>query len=205
MQCASNQAARVVDPFSLRASPVRVQQAYMKEAAKILAARIAEYPETLVGIGGDGEVELASELPELADFSPFAIAEFRDWLRGEGLYATNGQFDGEAYSLADRYRNDAAPNVDSNDDGHTLNGDFGTSFGSWDLRYFSWSLADGDAPDPHAIPSTTYNAPAFDPARCRRSVLRYAARCAGENAWWQTGTCFARRWCGITTRTWRDG
>ena len=169
----------------------RVQQAYMKEAARILAERIAEYPETLVGIGGDGEVELASELPELADFSPFAIAEFRDWLRGEGLYATNGPFNGEAYSLADRYRGDAGPDVDSNTDGHSLNGDFGTSFESWDLRYFSWSLADGDAPDPHAIPSATYNAPAFNPLPDAGVQFFDAPRIEQrENAWWQLWNLF---------------
>ena len=54
-----------------------------------------QYPNTIVAASGDAEVELSSEKsPQfggapirsqpalLADYSPFAIAEFRDWLRG---------------------------------------------------------------------------------------------------------------------------
>ena len=142
----------------------RVRQTYMKEVAKIFASRIALYPETLVAIAGDGEVELDSEdLPKVADYSPFAIAEFRDWLSGTGLYAPGAPFDGEAWAAAARYRHDASPAVDTNGDGHTLNGDFGTSFTSWNLRYFDWSLSDPDTSDPGAIPRTVYSDPAFNP------------------------------------------
>src|SRR5262245_43476121 len=60
-----------------------------------LAQRMAESKETLASIGGDGEVELTLERNFLgagekladraeiiyADYSPFMVAEFRDWLR----------------------------------------------------------------------------------------------------------------------------
>ena len=140
-----------------------VQRAYMQEVAKILAERVAKYPETLVAIAGDGEVELAGEWPDLCDYSPFALAEFRDWLRGEGLYGPGAVFEGEAYELAARYRGDASPGVDSNGDGHTLNGDFGTAFTSWQLRYFDWPLSDSVTADPNAIQSSVYGTVDFNP------------------------------------------
>ena len=67
----------------------------MEEGAKIvgsrLAARMAERPETLLTISVDGEVELSFERnhpagarvaaqPQYADYSPFMIEEFRDWI-----------------------------------------------------------------------------------------------------------------------------
>src|SRR5688572_1417742 len=65
----------------------RLEEAYVRELGRGLAARMALYPETVVAASGDGEVELSyekspqfsnvSEL-QLADYSPFAIAEFRD-------------------------------------------------------------------------------------------------------------------------------
>ncbi|MCX6546030.1 MAG: hypothetical protein NTV05_16665 [Acidobacteria bacterium] len=164
----------------------RVQQAYMKEVAKILASRIAQDPETLVAIAGDGEIELDSEdLPKVADYSPFAIAEFRDWLRGEGLYAPGAPFDGEAWASAARYRHDASPAVDTNGDGHTLNGDFGTSFTSWNLRYFDWSLSDPDTPDPKAIPKSVYADAAFDPMPDAGAQYFDASRIVNaSDPWW---------------------
>ena len=85
----------------------------------------------------------------LADYSPFTIAEFRDWLRQGGLYAPGQPFAGEAWEFSSRYAGDAGPGSDTNGDGHTLNGDFlvplGIQFGTWNLKYFDWSL--GATPD----------------------------------------------------------
>ena len=66
--------------------------------------------------------------------------------------------------MASRYAGDASPAVDTNGDGHTLNGDFGTAFTSWTLRFFDWSLAHDPLADPNAIPAAVYNAPGFNPA-----------------------------------------
>ena len=99
-----------------------------------LAAAIERYPETLHSISGDTEVEFsfARNLDSegrarsggqtlLADYSPFMVAEFRDWLRQSG------------------YAGDQSPASDDDLDGHTLNGDFRQQFRTWQLRYFNES------------------------------------------------------------------
>jgi hypothetical protein len=53
-----------------------------------------------------------------ADYSPFMVAEFRDWL-------VKGRYDG-----------DRSPASDDNGDGHTFNQDFKQSFKTWRLRYY---------------------------------------------------------------------
>lgn len=174
-----------------------VREAYMREAAKILAAKIAQYPETLVAIAGDGEVEMsldrASESggPVLADYSPFMIAEFRDWLRATGLYATGSSFAGEAWAQASRYATDASPAVDTNGDGHTLNGDFGTTFTTWELKHFDWSLTDSSTTDPRRIPSSVYTAPGFQLLPNERPTGFDAPRTAARgNSWWELWDTF---------------
>jgi hypothetical protein len=134
----------------------RVQEAYVREFGRMLAERMAQDPDILVAVTGDGETEMSYErfrditVPidasqrAWADYSPFAIAEFRDWLRAGGLYAAGQPLAGEAYALSARYAGDASPAVDTNGDGHTLNRDAGTSFTSWNLRYFNWSLTDAE-------------------------------------------------------------
>ncbi|OFW20075.1 MAG: hypothetical protein A3G21_07360 [Acidobacteria bacterium RIFCSPLOWO2_12_FULL_66_21] len=155
----------------------RVQEAYFREIGRIVANRMAKYPDTLVAASGDGEVELAydkspivnkaytTDTMLLADYSPFAVAEFRDWLRGRGLYNAGGPFSGQGYENAARYAGDVSPAADTNRDGHTLNGDFGTSFTTWTLRFFDWSLEDDASRDPHAIPAAVAQRPGWDPFR----------------------------------------
>ncbi len=155
----------------------RVQEAYFREIGRIVANRMARFPGTLVATSGDGEVELAydkspivnkaytAETMLLADYSPFAVAEFRDWLRGRGLYNVGGPFSGQGYENASRYGADASPAEDTNRDGHTLNGDFGTSFTTWSLRFFDWSLEDDASRDPHAIPAAVAEQPGWEPLR----------------------------------------
>ncbi len=140
-----------------------IQEAYIRELGRQLAKRMAANPDILVAASGDGEIELASaDAPRdgqgnlmIADYSPFAVAEFRDWLRGAGLYAAGQPLAGEAYSNAARYASDASIAI--------LDSDFGQTFQNWNLKYFDWSLSDPISPDPNAIPSTVYNATGFDP------------------------------------------
>lgn len=116
----------------------RPLRARMEEAVRIvgsrLATRMAEHPETLLTISGDGEVELnyersiaggervvAGEKPIYADYSPFMVEEFRDWIEHR------------------QYEGDKSPATDDNRDGRTFNGDFKTSFTTWRLRYFDSS------------------------------------------------------------------
>jgi hypothetical protein len=120
----------------------RMEQAIRLVGSR-LAARMAEHPETLLTISGDGEVELnyersiaggntvvAGNQPIFADYSPFMVEEFRDWIEH------------------DRYDGDKSPDTDDNRDGRTFNRDFKTSFKTWRLRYF-----DSSGP----IPFSTYN------------------------------------------------
>ncbi len=96
-----------------------------------------------------------SELPsagstddgQLGDYSPYAITEFRDWLRHTGIYdATTGEFTGEGApedivgSLINQrspFYDDPTP-ADANGTGESFNTHFGTGFTTWTLRY--WDL-----------------------------------------------------------------
>ncbi len=181
-----------------------VFEAYVREIGSVLANRMAKYPATLVAASGDGEVELSyirthlydpahytEATSQLADYSPFAVAEFRDWLRNAGLYAPAQPYAGQGYDGAARYQGDASPAADTNGDGHTLNGDFGTSFTSWDLRYFDWSLDDRVDPDPNAIPSSVYDSGRFDQNPDAGAARFDAPRVRQPgNAWWETWNLF---------------
>jgi hypothetical protein len=114
------------------AQPLRQRiQEGMELLGKTLAAAMEQNPDTLLNVSGDTEVEFsfARHLdPDgrarsagqvfLADYSPFMVAEFRDWLRNS------------------RYARDASPDTDDDHDGHTLNKDFRQEFRTWQLRYF---------------------------------------------------------------------
>jgi hypothetical protein len=121
----------------------RLQEAFVREVGRILANRMVRYPDIIVASSGDAELEFsgehatvdsASKVGNIADYSPFAIAEFRDWLRGRGLYAPGQPFAGEAYALSSRYASDAS--------WATRNADFDQTCDTWNLRYFDCSLSD---------------------------------------------------------------
>ncbi len=151
-----------------------VLEAYVRELGSVIADRMARYPRTLVAASGDGEVEMSYDRTligdptytiqagQLADYSPFAVAEFRDWATASGLYAPGQPFAGQAYVNADRYRGDVSPGIDSNGDGHTFNGDFAVALATWSLRYLDWSLADDPFNDPNAIPASVYQVPGWN-------------------------------------------
>jgi 5-hydroxyisourate hydrolase-like protein (transthyretin family) len=135
----------------------RVKEAYIRSFGRYLAEKMSEYPHALVAVTGDGEIEMTSDrfrsqtnpastsTRSWADYSPFAQAEFRDWLRGTGMYAVGQPLAGQAYQFAARYTNDPSPNAKADGaTGNTFNQDFGTAFTTWDLRYHNWSLTDGE-------------------------------------------------------------
>ncbi len=172
-------------------------EGYVREIGAVIANRMARYPSTFVAASGDGEVELSYDRSppwsathtvatlEVTDYSPFAVAEFRDWIRNAGLYAPGQIYAGQGHTNAARYQGDASPAVDTSGDGRTLNGDFGTSFTSWSLRHFDWSLSDGVDVDPRAIPALTYDQPGFnalpgtDPSRFDAPRVRQPGQ-----PWW---------------------
>jgi len=131
----SNVPASVWITPSRYAKPLRSR---MEEGIRMLGAhlakRMAEHPETLVTVSGDGEVEfsferniesgerrLARDQAVYADYSPFMVEEFRDWLRNRS------------------YPGDLSPATDENRDGRTFNRDFKLSLTTWKLRYYDSS------------------------------------------------------------------
>jgi hypothetical protein len=128
------------------------QVALWAESVKRL---MAEFPGTIVCINGPIEEELAvggySNANKLADYSPYAITEFRDWLRHTGIYdATTGKYAGEGANnlivgdlltfngkLRSQFYDDPTPE-DNNGTGVSFNTWFGTNFKSWSMRY--WDL-----------------------------------------------------------------
>jgi hypothetical protein len=180
----------------------RVEEAYLRELGKIISNRMSVYPDTVVAAAGDGEEELSFDKSPfvdpnpgydesnmlLADYSPFAIAEFRDWLRNGGLYAPGQPLAGQGANIAARYEGDATPGQDTNGDGHTLNADFGTRFTSWQLRYFDWDVANEAA---GAIPISVYGAGGWDPLAITNVDGFDAPRVRDRSQpWWQLWQLF---------------
>ncbi|MCX6581191.1 MAG: BACON domain-containing protein [Candidatus Aminicenantes bacterium] len=132
--------------------------AYLKQKQR-------ENPNILFVISGPGEAELNyygidntnSLQTYFCDYSPFAVLEFRDWIKHEGMYAPGEKYAGEGYpSSGDRYRGDSGLG--------NFNNEFGTGFTTWDLKYYNWDLRDpvddnyqdNNNPDPHVIPADQF-------------------------------------------------
>lgn len=114
-----------------------------------------DFPGVVACINGPIEEELAigghDNTAKLADYSPYAITEFRDWLRHTGMYDdTDGRYAGEGASsqiigdLVDfngirrsQFYDDPTPDK-SHGTGVSFNEYFGTKFSSWSLKY--WDL-----------------------------------------------------------------
>jgi hypothetical protein len=129
-----------------------------RELARLLVRLRKEFPETFISASGDGEAELnyggvdlarPYEAQVIADYSPFAILEFRDWIQHGGLYAEGEAHAGQGMPGGGvAYQGDAGLAA--------FNTAYGTSFTSWSLRYFDWSLTDPVDGDPRAIPQAVY-------------------------------------------------
>jgi len=124
-----------------------------------------ENPDILFVISGPGEAELnyygldnnRALQTYFCEYSPFAVLEFRDWIKHQGLYAPGEKYAGQGYPAAgDRYRGDSGL--------VNFNNDFGTGFTTWDLKYYNWDLRDplddnyqdNTNPDPHVIPADEF-------------------------------------------------
>lgn len=138
------------------ATPLREYNALQVVAwAESVKKLIADFPGVVTCINGPIEEELAiggmGNTDKLADYSPFAITEFRDWLRHSGLYdASSGKYAGEGASsliigdlvdfngtLRSQFYDDPTP-AENNGTGTSFNQFFGTNFTTWSLRY--WDL-----------------------------------------------------------------
>ncbi len=142
-------------------------EAKTEAALSFLKQRMDEKPETLIALSGWGEAELnynridhgKSVQDYFCDYSPFAVLEFRDWIQHSGMYDdATGEYKGQGYAQGGaKYQGTSGLNQ--------FNQDFGSSFTSWDLKYYNWSLTDDydtdptDAVnnDPHRIPYSSYS------------------------------------------------
>lgn len=136
-----------------------------REVARLLVRLRKEFPETFISASGDGEAELnygglEPQLPYqeqvLADYSPFAVLEFRDWIQHGGLYADGQPYAGQGFA-------GGGPQFQGDAGLAAFNAAYGTAFTTWALRFFDWSLDDPIAGDPGAIPSATYTASGWNP------------------------------------------
>jgi len=122
-------------------------------------------PDLLFLISAPGEAELNSTRINsdkvlqdyFCDFSPFAVLEFRDWLKHEGMYGSGGKYEGEGWQNGGfRFQGENGLK--------NFNHDFGTGFNSWNLKYYHWGLPDpvdtdykdNVNPDPNIIPFSRY-------------------------------------------------
>jgi len=120
------------------------------------------YPGTIVVL--DGIIEEGSITG--GDYCPYAVTEFRDWLRHRGMYdADTGKFNADAApeatigtwmmingKMRSQFYDDPSP-ANSNGTGISFNQKFGTNFTSWTLRY--WDL------NAFNIPMTDQNTPMY--------------------------------------------
>lgn len=136
-----------------------IQKAYAdnltRNWAKDMQSVLQGYEERMPIFNILVESELPSgattDIGELGDYGPYAITEFRDWLRHTGIYdATSGKFAGEGApeaiignliniggAMRSPFYDDPSP-ADANGTGPSFNSYFGTSFSTWALRY--WDL-----------------------------------------------------------------
>ncbi len=147
-------------------------EAKVRAFAKRTLALRADYPDTLVSASGDAEMELNSEALDedlsferqpIADYSPFAVLEFRDWLLHQGLYADGAIYAGDGYTKAESDTFTQGAGALAADNLARFDADFGTPFTSWSLEHFPWSLADPIDADPGAIASAEYGALGWSP------------------------------------------
>jgi hypothetical protein len=101
----------------------------------------------------------------LADYSPYAVTEFRDWLRHTGQYdADTGKHAGEGApeaivgpfveikgKLRSPFYDDPDPS-DANGTGRSFNEKFGTAFKTWTLKYWDLEVFPAPITDTHFNP-----------------------------------------------------
>ena len=158
---------KVFGTLSRYARKLRVHLETKSRAAfAFLAEVIAAEPDTLVAVSGWGEAELnfgriendKSVQSFFCDYSPFAVLEFRDWIQHAGEYDdAGGTYRKEGWARGGaEYQGDGGL--------ARFNAEFGTSFSTWSLRYYDWSLENDYDPDfgdtanndPRRIPYASY-------------------------------------------------
>ncbi len=146
------------------------------------ASALAAMPDTVVCVNGPIEVELRRAFEDqrhYADYSPFFVMEFRDWLTGKGEYnSQNGKYAGQSFPMeligSYDFSNDLTPN-ESASGGLSFNQVFGTQFTTWNLLYWDPDLFPEPLPmDQNPKPGNGqpgHTAGGFDPPRDHNGTL----------------------------------
>ena len=135
-------------------TPVRTKlMTQINTDAKDVLKIMSMYPGVISILNGIIEEELAmggqKDNNYLADYSPYAITEFRDWLRHTGIYDdVSGTNKGEGAPAAiignlisingvsrSQFYDDPTPD-NANGTGQSFNAKFGTAFTTWSLMYY---------------------------------------------------------------------
>ena len=153
----------VFGTFSRYARKLRANlEAKAKATVAFLKQKMDENPNTLIAVSAWGELEMNFNrlkdgwmVEGWCDYSPFAVLEFRDWIRHTGMYDTGGEYEGEGWLQGGaKYRGE----VDGLDQ---FNSDMWTNFLTWELLYYNWALSDDPDDqnsvddinqDPHILP-----------------------------------------------------
>jgi hypothetical protein len=155
-------------------------EAKSKAALSFLSSKMSQNPDILTALSGWGEAELnynrinpaKTIQDDFCDYSPFAVLEFRDWICHAGMYDdASGKYAGEGYSDGgSKYQGAAGLKL--------FNQEFGTSFATWELKYYNWSLddtydtdpTDNQNNDPNRIPFSDYRYGGMMPTSGARSI-----------------------------------
>jgi len=120
------------------------------KAAERIASAGDNNAGTHVFLNGPGEPSLLETgRPEnlICDYSPFAVAEFRDWLTHRGEYAPGGKFEGQGRKGGEIFSSDPSPDKADGKSHKTFNETYRTPFTTWDLLH--WDLERFPEPLPH--------------------------------------------------------
>jgi len=154
---------------------VAVRRTRAEAHAAAFATALNEFPNTVVCLNGPIEVELRRAVigdQHYADYSPYAVKEFRDWLLHKGIYGDTGEFSDQGVPLElignNNFSMDPSPDQ-SYSGGISFNDLFGTAFTTWDLMYwdpdiFTAALPQDADPMPQAGESGHITG-GFDPPR----------------------------------------
>jgi len=143
------QDGRIADPgqeqafeFGVRVCSSRYAKAAYELRRQVETARAArlakafrDFPETVVGCSGPIECEMHQGDNRWGDYSPYTIAEFRDYLTHRGIYAKGAERAGLGYPGGERFAEDPSP-AKAKGDRPSFNAVFGTSFTTWSVRYW---------------------------------------------------------------------